>query len=259
LRPGCAPVAAIVWHAPEIALCTRSLSIGNIKLRDIPYGRVSVRIGTLRFMPDMCLDWGLLWIQRVTSRMRIVTKMPLRRTNGNVPACSAGKSHRISCLPGPSRRASWCRSRARPPLRGPRIRTSVSSPPTIIPGQAWRCRPAGSSARSRGLRPSTGRAVPRGRVPPMIRTSVWTASCRDLSRRTRTSRPRNRQPTSSPTTAAGPGTNPFPRTVSWPRTTRSLTSSPGLASGPSPAPGPTPARRRCPPRAASRTAPGPRR
>ena len=127
--------------------------------------------------------------------MRIVTKTPLRRTNGSVPACSAGKSRKISCLPGPSRRASWSGPRQPeptprrpgsqdPPLaRGPRIRTPASRPPTTIPGPAWRCRPAGSSARSRGPRPPARRAVPRRRVPPMRRTSVWTASRRDLSRR----------------------------------------------------------------------------
>ena len=36
-------VAALVWHTQKIALCTCSLSIGNIKPRVIPYGRESVQ------------------------------------------------------------------------------------------------------------------------------------------------------------------------------------------------------------------------
>ena len=39
-RPGAAGL-------PEIALCTHSLSIGNIEPRAIPYGRESVKIGIL--------------------------------------------------------------------------------------------------------------------------------------------------------------------------------------------------------------------
>jgi hypothetical protein len=52
-------IAALVWHTPKIALCTHSLSMGNIEPRATPYEPESVRIGTLRHLPEMCLDWGL--------------------------------------------------------------------------------------------------------------------------------------------------------------------------------------------------------
>ena len=63
-------------------------------------------------MPDMCLDWGLLWVQRVTSRVIIVTKTSLWKTTGSALAFSPGMGRKISCLPGPFRRASWSRARA---------------------------------------------------------------------------------------------------------------------------------------------------
>ena len=63
LRPGRPTrrgrVAALVWRPEKIALCTRLLSIGNIKPRVIPYGRESVRIGTLWHFCQKCAWTGV--------------------------------------------------------------------------------------------------------------------------------------------------------------------------------------------------------
>jgi hypothetical protein len=61
------------------------------------------------FARNVCLDWGLWWIQKVTSRAGIVTFPPPEMIRGrksdSVPACSAGMTRKTSCLPGRFRRA----------------------------------------------------------------------------------------------------------------------------------------------------------